>query len=383
MSDTVFIRQGNMIKPVAKTPNTAQETLAPGVYVPTLTPEGELFLEIVKEKYDLPKHIFGDALDNAKTIFETYAVDRKDLPTGVLLSGKKGAGKSLLAEVLGQTAINNNVPVVELRSKLPGNIIRRICDMCSPMVLYIDEIDRLYKNDYERSDMDGLVATIGASSTKNVLTIVTTNKKASLPDAFIDRPTRFMFAIDYSYIAKNVVEEMVKMNGLSDKDLKYLLRLRHSLTYDVLNTYIHLFKKLGSSAEFDLVKHMYNLPTKDSIDVQLLGAAFGEDKILNARNISVSGTIVEYHDKDGSHIADLTEFFSGDYPSGTYSYKTPNGQLRLLLKVSDHIDMYNDRLDLKYDHRASIRDIKDFNKRFDITTYSENKPSEKDDKESD
>lgn len=375
MSDVLFARQGNIFKPVPKAPSTAKDHLDAGVYVPSLTDEGELIVELISDNYSIPKEVYGDIVENANIVYDAYA-ERKGLPTGVILHGKKGAGKSLLAEMLSSHAINNNLPVFEIRKQIPGVFIRQLCEQCSPCVLFIDEVDRIYRNDYENKDMDGLVSVIGASSSKDVLTIITTNKLASLPDAFIDRPTRFLFCIDYSSIPEDVVRDVIIRKGYPQAVVDYLLKIRHSLTYDVMNAFLKLFTKFGSISKFEKFKHLYNLPTEDTFEVTIDAVLdVTKKKLLHWRDIDTNGTTFTLRTVTSSAFVDLTEFYSGDYPSGQYSYQTADGLFQVLLSISSKVDEQNDNRRLRFKHNSTIHSPEMFKSKFNLETYLDNTPA--------
>lgn len=368
MSNAIFARNGNIFKPMAKAPSGALDKLEGGVYTPIITEKGELLVELISDGYSIPEKLYGDIRKNANIIFNSY-VERANKPTGVMLHGKKGSGKSLLAEVLGSIAIKSNIPVFEIRSKLPGIFVRQLCEMCSPCIIYIDEVDRVYKGEYDRVELDELVSVIGASSATNVLTIITTNKKSALPDAFINRPTRFMFSIDYDFIPEEVVRDITVAAGFGEATVKYLLKVRHNLTYDVLNVYINLFKKYGSHTEYDKVKHLYNLPSEDTLCVSIEAVLdVKADTVINRRNYHTSGCTLSIEGKS-EVMVNLSEFFSGDYPSGLVSYQTPNGEYKVLLKISDSNTNDDRQRSLDINFRPSIVDPVTFKESFDLDTW--------------
>lgn len=373
MSNACFVRSGNHYSVSRKTPATAIDRLPGGVYSPVVDDKGNVFLEITAPNYRLPKQLFGDIIPNAKTIFKTFTKIRKGLPTGVLLHGKKGTGKSQLAELISNMAIESDMPVIYLDKKLPGHIISLLVTMCSPCVLYIDEIDRVYRDQYRDSDADTLVSVVGSSACNDVLTIITTNKINSLPDAFINRPTRFMFNIEYKYMKDDVVRELVKSSGLGDDVIAYVSSFRRNLTFDVLNTVINLVKEYGSLKKFLTMEHIYNLPSKDEVAVQVVAVKYKDEAPLGDRDVRTTenGIIVNRRDpKDGyvEEFVDLKEFLQQDLKDGLISYKTPNGDYRVIMRIAEEHQYRRRQID--YSHSPSISD--DFEKYFDLKTYTDN-----------
>ena len=131
-----------------------------------------------------------------------------DLPCRILLHGKPGCGKTLLASACANTlgAVFYNVKIPDLISKYVGDssktiraLYRRARDVADEglAVVFIDEVDGLIVSrdarheNYEKQvlatflmELDGLAQ---KQSRSNVITIVATNKPETLDAAFLSR----------------------------------------------------------------------------------------------------------------------------------------------------------------------------------------------------
>ena len=104
---------GSIFVPSATRTSTFLEKIPGGVYVVGASPEHGFYLQAA-DTVNLPPKIYGDGRNLAKKFFQTY-MDR-GRNTGVLLSGEKGAGKSLQARQVAMKFIQEGMPVLRVES---------------------------------------------------------------------------------------------------------------------------------------------------------------------------------------------------------------------------------------------------------------------------
>ena len=117
---TWYLQEGNnyRVTPEGNVPVT--KNLPVGTYVVKVDPKG-YYLETI-ENFTLPSKLYGDTLRHSERIFNTFR-DRSG-PTGVMLTGEKGSGKTLLAKAIdlaGNVSAASN-PVTVTIDYLPVNI---------------------------------------------------------------------------------------------------------------------------------------------------------------------------------------------------------------------------------------------------------------------
>lgn len=121
-------------------------------------------------------------------------------PKGIILSGPPGTGKTMLSKAM---AHETNVPFRLINPAANGN---RLCEHIQevfkqarnnpPVIIFIDEIDRMMANDMDFSDENQaalnqlLVEMDGFESNKGIVVIAATNKPFLLDHA-LTRPGRF------------------------------------------------------------------------------------------------------------------------------------------------------------------------------------------------
>lgn len=183
--------------------------------------------------------IYGSHKDKCNMILESYNAMERSM--GVILSGQKGSGKSLMLKMI---ARNSKLPVIVVRSYFPSlsSILDKITQEC---VIVFDEFEKnfsmLNKNDCddESSTEQGNLLSMfdGLSSTKK-LYVITCNNIRGINKYYFDRPGRFHYHITFTeptieevieYLADKVKSE----NMLPEKDI-YALYNKYNMSYDIL-----------------------------------------------------------------------------------------------------------------------------------------------------
>ena len=93
---------------------------------------GEDGLDLVKErsKFDVPTKTFGDHAKNRDAIFTDFINTPGTL--GVMLTGMRGAGKSLLGEDLANRCIQADIPVLLVNQPLPAGLLKAVIEIIGP-----------------------------------------------------------------------------------------------------------------------------------------------------------------------------------------------------------------------------------------------------------
>lgn len=180
--------------------------LAPMVYRPRMTREGDLYLVKDREQFELPVQRFGKHGGRFEALKAYY--DPAGSSMGILASGIKGSGKSLLCEELSNWAMETHqLPVLMVDVPLPHSKLTELLQQTGPAVYYFDEFGKTYQEQRERNS---LLPIFSDSSAHGVIFLVTGNAEHEFTEFMLHRPGRFRFLLRYEALPDDTVMEMLE-----------------------------------------------------------------------------------------------------------------------------------------------------------------------------
>lgn len=220
----------------------------------------QITLTRLRSQFEIPERVYGDEIqENADLIWSTY-LRRKDADcVGSILHGAPGTGKSLTAEMLCNKAIQFDMPVFVITQRLPVEVLYALVGSSGRCVLHFDEFATACYSG--RIDPE-LLTFFSDSSLKGHLFILTDNDLQQYPHAFINRPGRFLFRIQYKPIQPDALLALLPSLGIREDLHQELLQYHLSTpyTYDILLRIAEELKyHTTSKAQMALLRTM-NIP---------------------------------------------------------------------------------------------------------------------------
>lgn len=186
-------------------------TLPVGNYAVNKDAHGRFFLEEIGA-FQLPRKIYGSNNQYSDRIIKTFVHRQKS--TGVLLSGEKGSGKSLLAQQLSIEGAKLGFPTIVINIAWCGEIFNQFMQSIrQPTVVLFDEFEKVY----DREHQEHVLTLLDGVYPSNKLYIFTANDKYKLDTHMRNRPGRIFYAIDYSGMEPAFVTEYCE-DRLEDKE---------------------------------------------------------------------------------------------------------------------------------------------------------------------
>ncbi len=209
---TYFLKQGNTFRVSKKEALDIQEQLPAGNYVIKKNDmTGELYLEAI-DNFEIKGKIYGDTVKRANRIL--FAFEDRPSTTGVMLTGEKGSGKTLLAKMLSVKGYEKGYPTIVINQPWCGESFNAfIQSIEQPVIIVFDEFEKVY-DEHEQELM--LTLLDGVYPTKKLF-VLTCNDKWRVNAHMRNRPGRIFYSLEYKGLSAEFIREYCEDN-LEDKE---------------------------------------------------------------------------------------------------------------------------------------------------------------------
>jgi hypothetical protein len=209
----------------------------------------EYFLE-ESEAFTLPRKLYGKTRKHGDRILETFRNRSRDEQVGVFLSGTKGSGKTLLAKYVAKTS---GMPTIIVNTPFSDErFMRTIQGIEQPAVIIFDEFEKMYDKDAQESI---LTLFDGVFTARNKVMIITCNDKYSVRDFFHNRPGRLRYAIDFTGLTADFIEEYcadVLQDGSYLDKILGVSGTCEEFNFDMLQTLVDELNRYGGDFDENL-----------------------------------------------------------------------------------------------------------------------------------
>lgn len=211
-------------------------TVGPGIYYIQPIPVGKTYtyaLRYNSEKFPVPDKIYGDVRSKVIRIWNRYAIEHKTV--GCLFTGIPGSGKSQMAKLLCNLALDNNIPVimcVEIHFTLE---LINFLNGLQGCVLFFDE----FKKNVDYRLEDKMLTMLTDPNDTKKLFILTENDSFSISSLIRNRPERIRYHYAFDKLSKDIYDEMCaefKIEKQFKEDLDDLYKRIQFFSFDQLQS---------------------------------------------------------------------------------------------------------------------------------------------------
>jgi len=246
-TDSCFLKSGNTYRVSSREALDLHEKLPAGNFVTKIDMTG-IYLERVSE-FTFQGKQYGDHAMKCQRIFDTF-MDRPHA-TGVMLTGEKGSGKSLLAKLVSMKGAENGVPTIIINSPMCGDQFNAfITAIKQPAIILFDEFEKIY----DENDQEKILTLLDGVFPSKKLFIITCNDKWRIDNHMRNRPGRIYYMLDFDGLDESFIVEYCNDN-LKKAYKKYTERIAavaslfHKFNFDMLKAMVEEINRYGEAPE--------------------------------------------------------------------------------------------------------------------------------------
>lgn len=278
-----FLKTGNTIRVRDNTAIRAYSDLPAETYTVKFDERaGEFFLEQI-DNFTLPSKIYGMNNNYAARILTTFAC--RPGSTGVLLSGIKGAGKTLLAKQTSVAARAEGIPTIVINRDWHGDEFNSfIQSITTQAIVMFDEFEKIYDYAAQRK----ILTLFDGVFPSRKLFMITSNTDRDISEFMQNRPGRIFYNFEFDTLEQAFIEEFLE-DRLDDKSqipdiLKYT-SVFSFFNFDMLNAAVEEMNRYKETLA-EVLKVLNIRPENrntDSFTIELVldGKSFVLDRTYN------------------------------------------------------------------------------------------------------
>jgi hypothetical protein len=325
---TKYFAHGSMIRLADDADIKYATSLARGTYLVGVHPDFGFVLNSMQDM-TTPSRLYGDIVARADRIIKTY--EERPGNTGVLLSGLKGSGKTMLMRTLSQKMARRGHSTVLINDKHCGDAFNKfIQKIDQPCMIGFDEFEKTYGpiDRYNSGDtgaaQDAVLTLLDGVFTGKKLFVFTSNDPTRISKHMMNRPGRIFYHFQYLHLDDTIIREYVAetlKNQEHAQSVMYIAAMIDNFQFDMLQALVEEMNRYNEDAR--TASQFLNIRPESSafvsFDVELTmnGQPVPKARTRGAQNpLSSDGCRVSYptdqKDPDGDVIWNNV-FFSAEH----------------------------------------------------------------------
>lgn len=242
MKKVRFFKNGNITRINDYDDDQVFEKLQPAVYTVGQNIFG-FYLEFIKNSFEIPQKIYGSTRARAEKVVKTY--ESRSRSTGVLLTGDKGSGKTMLSSVVANKMLEKGLPVILIEQPYEGSEFITFLSNIGECVLFFDEFAKVFskkiQDDVDTSSQDSLLSVFDGTHSIKRLILLTENETFGINSYMLNRPGRIFYHFKYKKLEEELVREYCLDHNIPNEIIDaILLRIDSSreFSFDALKAVV-------------------------------------------------------------------------------------------------------------------------------------------------
>lgn len=346
----VFLQKGNTFSPTDPDKLNVCTVLPNKTFNIFQDDHGNFHFNVIDD-FDIPTKLYGDTNKTASKILNTFAV--RSSSTGVLLSGTKGSGKSLLAKTLSVKGAELDYPTIVINRPWRGDDFNKLIqDIAQPCIVLFDEFEKIY----DKEEQEELLTLLDGVYNSKKLFVITCNNVYRVDNHMINRPGRIFYKKSYKGLHLDFIREYCEEN-LNDKQfiekICTISSLFEDFNFDMLKALVEEMNRYEETPEqaLELLNvtpegeqdhdfHVQLFVNGVEIKDRLRTVVFSGKPLRNAINIAYEKDPEDEYDYDYARFtgADLVAV---DAKSRSFTFTKGNDRLILTRKSEDKYNYFS------------------------------------------
>ena len=287
-----IVQSGDVFQVFGESLQTFKE-LPVGTYEVNFSKMMGFFLSTHNDLVVAEEKIYGSTPIKVEKVLKSFNQVERNF--GVILSGKKGIGKSLFARQLAVRAKDYNLPLIIVSNYIPG-IANFLSSIEQEVIVLFDEFEKTFAKTEEIQPQEEMLSLFDGIDGGKKLFIITCNEVYKLNSFLLNRPGRF----HYHFILGNPNPDEIKeymMDKLKPEYHHYIKKLvgfsmNVDLTYDVLRA---IAFELNNGYPFEETLMDLNISKEDSPKYKIkVEFADGHVRIVDKHRMNLYSSDKEY-----------------------------------------------------------------------------------------